>query len=146
MNFYWQIINIIKISSFRWNKTGILRGCSRVSTVVWLHQMDFNRAFGVTKLDGNYTRIRCDVFNKFWKQHLTKQQLYGHLPFISQTIQVRRICSALLENHGWNHKRNSPVNSYIWTHQCWATSKYLYSSALCGHGIPSWGSSKSYER
>ena len=29
------------------------------------------------------------VFNKSWKQHLTKQQLCSHLPPISQTIQVR---------------------------------------------------------
>ena len=28
--------------------------------------------------------------NKSWKQHPTKQQLYGHLPPISKTIQIRR--------------------------------------------------------
>ena len=31
------------------------------------------------------------VLNKSWKQYPTKeQQLYGHLPPISQTIQVRQ--------------------------------------------------------
>ena len=30
------------------------------------------------------------VLNKFWKQHPTKQQLYGHLPPISKTIQIRQ--------------------------------------------------------
>ena len=29
----------------------------------------------------------CVVLNKSWKQHLKKQQLYGHLPPISQIIQ-----------------------------------------------------------
>ena len=29
----------------------------------------------------------CTVLNKSWKQHSTKQHLYGHLPPISQTIQ-----------------------------------------------------------
>ena len=30
------------------------------------------------------------VLNKSWKQHPTKQQLYGYLPLTSQTIQVRK--------------------------------------------------------
>ena len=30
------------------------------------------------------------VLYKSWRQHLTKQQLYGHLPSITKTIQVRR--------------------------------------------------------
>ena len=39
--------------------------------------------------DGNYTRMLHTVLNKFWKQHPTKEQLYGHLLSISQTIQIR---------------------------------------------------------
>ena len=42
------------------------------------------------KLDGNYTRMLRAILNKSWKQHLTKPQLYGHLPPIMKTIQVRR--------------------------------------------------------
>ena len=30
------------------------------------------------------------ILNKSWKQHPTKQQLYGHLPPISKTILIRR--------------------------------------------------------
>ena len=41
------------------------------------------------KLDGNYTRILHAVLNKFKKQFLTQHQLFGHLPTISQTSQVR---------------------------------------------------------
>ena len=41
------------------------------------------------KLDGNYTQMSPVILNKSWKQHATKQQLYGHLSPISQTIQVR---------------------------------------------------------
>ena len=36
-------------------------------------------------LDGNYT-----ILKKSWRQHITKQQLYGHLPPITKTIKVRR--------------------------------------------------------
>ena len=42
------------------------------------------------RLDANYTRMLRAVLNKSWKQHPTKQNLYGHLTPISQTIQARR--------------------------------------------------------
>ena len=41
------------------------------------------------KLDGNYTRMLPAILNKSWRQHPTKQQLYGHLPPITKTIKVR---------------------------------------------------------
>ena len=40
-------------------------------------------------LDENYTRMLRNISNKFWKKHSTKQQLYGHSPSISKTIQIR---------------------------------------------------------
>ena len=42
------------------------------------------------KLDWNYTRMLPAILNKFWWHHPTKQQLYGHLPPIRKTVQVRR--------------------------------------------------------
>ena len=41
------------------------------------------------KLDKSCTKMLRAVLNNSWKQQLTKQQLYGHLLRISQTIQVR---------------------------------------------------------
>ena len=41
------------------------------------------------KLDGNYTRLRA-ILNNSWRQYPTRHQLYGHLPPITKTIQVRR--------------------------------------------------------
>ena len=35
------------------------------------------------KLDGNYTRMLWSILNKSWRQHPTKQQLYGHLPLFA---------------------------------------------------------------
>ena len=32
------------------------------------------------KLDGNYTRMLRAILKGSWRQHPTKQQLYGHLP------------------------------------------------------------------
>ena len=42
------------------------------------------------KLDGNYKRMLQAILNKSWRQHPTRHQLYGHLPPITKTIQVRR--------------------------------------------------------
>ena len=43
------------------------------------------------KLDGNYTRMLRAILNNSWRQHPTKQQLYGHLPLITKTIKVKQI-------------------------------------------------------
>ena len=42
------------------------------------------------KLDGNHIRMLRSILNKSWRQHPTMQQLYGHLPRITKTIQIRR--------------------------------------------------------
>ena len=65
----------------------------------WMHYMDANKT--EKKLDGNYTRILRDVLNKSCKQHSIKQHQYGHLPPISQTIQLRRTKHA---RHCWRRK------------------------------------------
>ena len=53
------------------------------------------------KLDGNYTRMLRVILNKSWRQHPTRHQLYGHLPPITKTIQVRRTRHA---GHCWRSK------------------------------------------
>ena len=40
------------------------------------------------RLDSNYTRILRAILNRSWRQHPTKQQLYGHLPPITKTIHL----------------------------------------------------------
>ena len=39
------------------------------------------------KLDGNYTTMLWAILNKSWRQHLTKHQLYGHLPPTTKTTK-----------------------------------------------------------
>ena len=53
------------------------------------------------KFDGNYTRMQRAILNKSWRQHLTKQQLYGHLLPITKTIKVRRTRHA---GHCWRSR------------------------------------------
>ena len=59
------------------------------------------------KLDGNSTRMLRAISNKFCKQHLTRQQLYGHIPPISKTIpnKTNKTCGILLEKQGRTRKR-----------------------------------------
>ena len=50
------------------------------------------------KIKGNNTRMLRAILNMSWRQHPTKQQLYGHLPPITKTINVRRTRQA---EHCW---------------------------------------------
>ena len=80
------------------------------------------------KLDGNCTRILEALLNKFWKQHPPKQQLYGLLPLISKTIQIRWTRH---EGHCWRYKNELSSNVLLWTpshrHASvgWPTRTYL---------------------
>ena len=43
------------------------------------------------KLDENYWGVLHAILNKSWKLDPKKQQMYGHLPPISQTVQIRQV-------------------------------------------------------
>ena len=64
------------------------------------------------KLDGNYTRMLQGILKKSWRQHLTKQQLYGHPPPIMKTIQVRWTRHA---GHYWRSGDELISDVLLWT-------------------------------
>ena len=64
------------------------------------------------KLDGNYTRMLRAILNKSWRQHPTRHQLYGHLPHITKTIQVRRTRHT---GHCWRSKDEHISEVLLWT-------------------------------
>ena len=64
------------------------------------------------KLDGNYTRMLRAILNKSWRQHPTRHQLYGHLPPITKTIQVRRTRYA---GHCWRSRDELISDVLLWT-------------------------------
>ena len=64
------------------------------------------------KLDGNYTRMPWVILNKSWRQHPTRHQLYGHLPPITKTIQVRRTRHA---GHCWRSRDELISDVLLWT-------------------------------
>ena len=64
------------------------------------------------KLDGNYTRMLRAILNKSWRQHPTSHQLYGHLPLLAKTIQVRRTRHA---GHCWRSRDVLIRDVLLWT-------------------------------
>ena len=61
------------------------------------------------KLDGNYTRMLQKILNKSRQQHPTRHQLYGHLPPITKTIQVKRT------GHCWRSRVELISVVLLWT-------------------------------
>ena len=64
------------------------------------------------KLDSNYTRMLRAILNKSWWQHPTRHQLYGHLPPITKTIQVRQTRHA---GHCWRSRDELISDVLLWT-------------------------------
>ena len=52
------------------------------------------------------------ILNKSWRQHPTRQQLYGHLPPITKTIQVRWTRHA---GHCWRSRDELISDLLLWT-------------------------------
>ena len=64
------------------------------------------------KLDDNYMRMFRAILKNSWRQHPTKHQLYGHLPPITKTIQVRRTRHA---GHCWRSRDELINDVLLWT-------------------------------
>ena len=64
------------------------------------------------KIDGNYKKMLRAILNTSWRQHPTKHQLYGHLPPIMKTIQVRRTRHA---GHCWRSRDELISDVLLWT-------------------------------
>ena len=60
----------------------------------------------------NYTRMLRAILNKSWRQHPTRHQLYGHLPPITKTIQVRQTRHA---GHCWRSRDELIRDVLLWT-------------------------------
>ena len=64
------------------------------------------------RLDGNCTRMSQAILNRSWRQHPTKQQLYGHLQPITKTIQFRWTRHA---GHCWRSRDKLISDVFLWT-------------------------------
>ena len=91
------------------------------------------------KLNGDCTRMLRVILNKSWKEHPTKQQLYGHLYHYSKTIQIRRTKHA----EPWLRIKNSLVTfSFQPVHMDVPVLAEELTGALYRHGMqfigPAW--------
>ena len=59
-----------------------------------------------------FLRMLRAILNKSWRQHPTRHQLYGHLPPITKTIQVRRTRHA---GHCWRSRDELISDVLLWT-------------------------------
>ena len=64
------------------------------------------------KLDGNYAIMLRAILNKSWRQHPTKQQLYGHQLPITKTIKIKRTRHA---RHCWRSRDELISDVLLWT-------------------------------
>ena len=87
------------------------------------------------KLNSNYTRILRAILNKSWRQHPTRHQLYGHLPRITKTIQVRRTRYA---GHCWRSRDELISDVLLWT-PTYGRAKWddqlEHTAAMWGYGM-----------
>ena len=89
------------------------------------------------KLAGNYTWMLRAILNKSWRQHPTRHQLYGYLPPITKTIQVRRTRYA---GHCWRSRDELISDVLLWSPHIWpgksrTTSSNIHSTAMWGYGM-----------
>ena len=80
----------------------LLYGCTTWTLTKWVEK----------KQDGNYTRMLWAILNKSWWQHPTRHELYGHLPPVTKTIQVRWTRRA---GHFWRSRDKLINDVLLWT-------------------------------
>ena len=82
-------------------------------------------------------RMLRAILNKSWQQHPTRHQLYGHLPPITKTIQVRQTRHA---GHCWRSRDELISDVLLWTLHIWpsksrTTSMNIHSATMWGYGM-----------
>ena len=80
-------------------------------TAIWLHYMDANKTAGEEARRQLLKNASCNL-DKPWRQHPRRHQLYGHLPPITKTIQVRRTRHA---GHCWRSRDELIRDVLLWT-------------------------------
>ena len=93
--------DILSLVSIKRAESTLLYGCT-----IWELTKPIEK-----KLDGNYTRMLQAILNKSWKQHPTKQLLYGYLLPMSKTIYVRQTRHV---EHCWRSKAKH-ISDFLWT-------------------------------
>ena len=65
----------------------------------------------VKKIDGAYARMLRFALNRSWKDHPANEELYGHIPPISKSLQQQRMRFA---GHCWRSKEELAGDVLLW--------------------------------
>ena len=83
------------------------------------------------KIDGAYTGMLRTALNRSWKDHPTNEELYGHIPPISKSLQQHRMRFA---GHCWRSKEELAGDVLLWKpthgHQARGRPKKTYIDQL----------------
>ena len=134
VDFYWLVIDHMEVWFIQWNKMGFLPGCGYVSTTVWMHHMDTNKAHGEKarwELHKNAISYFEQILETIPHETTAVWPLTSHLK--NHPRKTNKTCGTLMEKQGQTHKWHSSMNPYLWMCQCWPTNKNLFTSALCGY-------------
>ena len=66
------------------------------------------------RLDGCYTRLLMMVLDLNWKDHSTREEIYGNLPKVSEVVSERRLNQFLNQSSGSPHKALVPKGDQGW--------------------------------
>ena len=106
----WKYIYSPNVTEYRFVLTQFLPGSGHIDTAIWLHYMDANKTTGEEARRQLHKNATCNL-----KQVLAatphKTQLYGHLPRITKTIQVRRTRHA---GHCWRSRDELIRDVLLW--------------------------------
>ena len=93
------------------SETQFLPGSSHIDTAIWLHYMDANKTTGEEARRQLHKNATCNLEQVLAATpHI--HQLYGHLPPITKTIQVRRTRHA---GHCWRSRDELIRDVLLWT-------------------------------
>ena len=92
----------------RWGQVLILEYfCVDIDTAEWMHYMNANKTAGEEARRQLHKNTASNL-----EQVPTRHQLYGHLPLITKTIQVRRTRHA---GHCWRNRDELISDVLLWT-------------------------------
>ena len=80
--------------------------------MIFFAEIKYNENLTRLEFSSNYTRILRAILNKSWRQHPTRNQLYGHMPPITKTIEARRTRHA---GHCWRSRDELISDVLLWT-------------------------------
>ena len=89
----------------------LLPGSGCINTATWMHYMDSNKTAGEETRRQLHKNAASNL-EQVLAQHPTRHQLYGHLPPITKTIQVRQTRHA---GHCWRSRHELISDVLLWT-------------------------------